>query len=272
MNIVGLGTVGCDIATQFLQYKQFTVYKIGEDIDNDNQSFCVPTFEKPEQYESNFPSVPFNLEEELTLILSGDDACSLSSLRILEQYKDLELKVIYIKPDSKFMNPIQKKIDRVVYGVLQELTRSAKINSMYLIDLKLVADTIGKVSLRERQTKLYSTVAYSYYMKNMFDNVQSVFEKTIDTPTTYCIRTFGVMDFETGIEKTFFPLDKTREKSYIYYISKEELEEDTELFDHIEQQINAKFTEDLKVSYSIFESPLSESSVFMVVKTPYIQE
>ena len=272
MNIVGLGSVGCDIAEQFLQYKQFTVHKICEDIENDDQSFCIPAFEKPEQYETNFPSIPFNLEEELTLILSGEDTCSLSCLRILEQYKNLELKIIYIKPDLKFMNPTQKMIDRAVYGILQEFTRSAKINSMYLIDLKLVADTIGKVSLRERQSKLYSTVAYSYYMKNMFDNVQSVFEKTIDTPTTYCIRTFGVMDFETGIEKMFFPLDKIREKSYIYYINKEELEEDTDLFDHIEQQINAKFTEDLKVSYSIFESPLSETNVFVIAKTPYIQE
>lgn len=271
MNIIGLGTVGCDIAAQFLQYKQFTVYKINEDIENDNQSFCVPTYEKPEQYETNFPSIPFQLEEELTLILSGEDNCSLSSLRILEQYKDLELKIIYIKPDLKFMNPIQKMVDRVVYSVLQELTRSAKISLMYLVDLKLVADILGKVSLKERQTKLYSTLAYSYYMKNMFENIQSVYEKTIDTPSTYGIRTFGVMDFETGIEKNFFPLDNIREKSYNYYIVKQELEEDTDLFDHIEQQINTKFSEEQKVSYYIFESNLDSTTVFVEYKSPYIQ-
>ncbi len=124
----------------------------------------------------------------------------------------------------------------------------------------------------ERQTKLHSTVAYSYYMKNMFDNIDPVFEKTIESPQTYCIRTFGVMDFNTGKESLFYPLDNIREKGYSYYITKQELEEDTELFEHIEQQINNKFTEDTKISYSIFESLLEQTTVFILVKTPYIQQ
>jgi len=272
MNVVGLGNIGCDIAEQFSQYKQFTVYKISEDIKPTEDCFCIPRFDKPEKYETDLPTIPFDIEEELTLILSGEETISLSCLRILEQYKDLELKVIYIKPDLNFLSPMQKTINKVVYNVLQELTRSAKIQEMYLLDLKLVSDIIGKVSLKERQTKLYSTVAYSYYMKNMFDNINPVFEKTIETPQTYCIRTFGVMDFDSGKESLFFPLDNIREKGYSYYITKQELEEDTELFEHIEQQINNKFTEDTKISYSIFESLLEQTTVFILVKTPYIQQ
>ena len=80
------------------------------------------------------------------------------------------------------------------------------------------------------------------------------------------------MDFNTGKESLFYPLDNIREKGYSYYITKQELEEDTELFEHIEEQINNKFTENIKVSYSIFESILEETSVFVLVKTPYIQE
>ena len=79
------------------------------------------------------------------------------------------------------------------------------------------------------------------------------------------------MDFETGIEKNFFPLDNIREKSYNYYIVKQELEEDTDLFDHIEQQINTKFSEEQKVSYHIFESNLDSTTVFVEYKSPYIQ-
>lgn len=271
MNIVGLGKTGCDIVEKFDKYKQFSRFFIDSDMEGEN-CFNAPNFEKPEDYENKFPTIPFSINEELTLVLSSDSQLSLSSLKILEQYKQLELKVIYIKPDTKFLNPILTTIDKVVYNVLQELTRSAKIKLMYIIDLKKVADVVGKVPLLERQHKINETIAYAYYMKNMFDNIQPVFDKIIESPSTYCINTLGVMDLDSGQEKLFYPLDEVRERRYNYYISKKELSDDLELSDHIEEQINDKFQENLKISYAIYESPLDHSSVFIEAKSPYIQK
>jgi len=271
MNIIGLGKTGCDIVEKFDKYKQFSRFFVDYDVEGEN-CFNAPSFEKPEDYENKFPILPFSIKEELTLILSSDSLLSLSSLKILEQYKQLELKVIYVKPDTKFLNPTLTTIDKVVYNVLQELTRSAKIKLMYIVDLKKVADVVGKVPLIERQHKINETIAYAYYMKNMFDNIQPVFDKIIESPVTYCINTLGVMDLDSGQEKLFYPLDEVRERRYNYYISKKELSDDLDLSDHIEEQINDKFQDNLKISYAIYESPLDHSSVFIEAKSPYIQK
>lgn len=270
MNIIGLGNVGCSIAKQFAKYRQFTIHLV--DTENQGGSCVVlPEYTKAEDYEHKYVNLPFDIKDDLTLILSGDELMCCSALRILEQYKDLELNIIYVKPDTKFLSHTQIMVDRVAYNVLQELTRSAKISSMFLIDLKKVSDIIGKVALKDRETKLYESIAFAYYMKNMFDNIEPVIDKTTDSPITYSIKTFGVMDLSSGEEKFFYPLDEIREKSYSYYINKAKLDSDVDLSDHIEHQIGSKFKENLKVSYAVYESPLEQSSVFIEVKTPYVQ-
>lgn len=270
MNIIGLGKTACNIAERFKKYNQFTVFMVDHDIDGQN-CFNFPIYQKPEDYENKFIHIPFDLKDELTLILSADELISLSSLRLLEQYKNLELKIIYIKPDVKFLNPTLIMVERAVYNILQEMTRSAKISSMFLVDLKKVSDIVGKVALKERQTKIYDAIAYAYFMKNMFDNVEPIVDNTIESPKTYCIKTLGIMDLESGEEKFFYPLDEIREKRYSYYINKEELDSDLELSEHIEEQIGNKFQDNLKISYAIYESTLVDSTVFIEAKTPYIQ-
>lgn len=263
MNIVGIGNTGCNIAEKFEQYKQFRVFKINSDVTQE--------YKTPEEYELNYQNMNFDLQDEMTVILSGEEIINGMLLRFLEQYKNLEIKVLYIKPDLKFLTNIQKAMEKVVYNVLQEYTRSAKIKFISFADLKLVSEIVGKVSLKERQDKIYSTFATSYYMKNMFENVESVYEKIIDTPPTYCITSLGIMDFDSGEETLFFPIDNVREKVYYYYINKETLNDDTELFDKIEQQINKKFSENVTVSFAIYESPHEESVVYIEHKSPYIQ-
>lgn len=263
MNIVGIGNAGCGIAQKFGQYKQFNVFKINND--------SITEYKTPEEYESNYQNISLDLEDEMTVILSGEEIINGILLRFLEQYKHLEIKVLYIKPDLKFLTNTQKAMEKVVYNVLQEYTRSAKIKFMSIADLKLVSEIVGKVPLKERQDKIFSTFATSYYMKNMFENIESAYEKIIDTPPTYCITSLGIMDFDSGEENLFFPIDNVREKVYYYYINKETLNDDTELFDKIEQQISSKFSENVTISFAIYESPHEESAVYIEHKSPYIQ-
>lgn len=263
MNIVGIGNTGCNIAQKFEQYKQFNVYKINHD--------TVPEHKTPEEYESKYQNINFDIEDEMTVILSGEEPINGMLLRFLEQYKHLEIKVVYIKPDFKFLTNTQKAMEKVVYNVLQEYTRSAKIKFMSIADLKMVSEIVGKVPLKERQDKIYSMFATSYYMKNMFENIESAYEKIIETPPTYCITSLGMMDFNSGEETLFYPIDEVREKVYYYYINKETLNDDTELFDKIEQQISNKFSENVTISFAIYESPHEESVVYIEHKSPYIQ-
>lgn len=263
MNIIGIGITGCNIVEKFEQYKQFTVFKINNDL--------ITEYKTAEEYESNYKNIELEVEDEITIVLSGEETINGMLLRFLEQYKHLEIKVVYVKPDLKFLTNTQKAMQKVVYNVLQEYTRSAKIKFMSIVDFKLVSDIVGKVPLKERQDKIYSTFATSYYMKNLFENIESVYEKIIETPSTYCITSLGVMDIETGEETLFYPIDNAREKVYYYYINKQQLNDDTELFDKIEEQINNKFSDNVTISFAIYESPHEQSSVFIEHKSPYIQ-
>ena len=188
MNILGLGNIGCSIAKQFAKYKQFSVHLVDTESQGGSCS-VLPEYTKAEDYEKKYVNLPFELEDDLTLILCGDELMCCSSLRILEQYKNLE----------------------------------------------------------------------------------SVLDKTVESPATYSIKTFGVMDLQSGEEKFFYPLDEIREKRYSYYISKTKLDSDVDLSDHIEYQIGSKFKENLKVSFAVYESPLEQSSVYIEVKSPYVQ-
>ena len=57
MNIVGIGSAGCNIAEVFSQYPQYKIFKIDVDISGKG-CYNIPKFEEVEQYESyDYPKI-----------------------------------------------------------------------------------------------------------------------------------------------------------------------------------------------------------------------
>ena len=124
MNIFSLGKAAHNIADKFSKYPQYKTHKI-----------IVEEQDHPEKYEEKTNHTPIDVGDdiEIDFFISGDEIICAASLKILEQYKDRNIKIYYIKPNQKFLTDLQKTTDRIVYNVLQEYTRSKRFDSMYII-------------------------------------------------------------------------------------------------------------------------------------------
>lgn len=266
MNIIGLGKTGCGIAEQFKKYPQYKIFKISVQEGNINEQ------SNPEDYESKTSHAPFALDGSIDFILSGDELICASSLKILEHYKDHEIRIIYVRPSTKFITELQKTTDKVVFNVLQEYTRSNKFASMFVINYEMVAKLVGKIPIIGYYEKLNETIANVIHMLNYFDHNDSIMDNFSDPYTTYCIKTIGMMDIKSGDESLFYNLDEVRDKRYYYYMNEEQLKTDGELFDNITKQAENKLEELAKAMFGVYSSQYKDNVCYVIHSSPHIQK
>jgi len=263
MNLLGLGKTGCSIIDKFSKYPQYKIHKLQ-----------IEQQDHPEKYEENTNHTRINSidnNDELDFFISGDEIVCSASLKVLEKYKDCNIRIFYIKPSQKFLTDLQKTTDRIVYNVLQEYTRSKKFDSMYIITYEDVAKTVGKIPIIGYYDKLNTVIADTIHMINFFDHNESVIGNEFESSPTYCINTIGIMDFNSGDESMFYGLDEYREKRYYYSIDEKQLETDGDLFDTISNQIDSKTQDFVKNSFGVYSNSFGKNYCYVVKKSPHIQ-
>jgi hypothetical protein len=263
MNVIGLGKTGCSIVDKFSTYPQYKIYKV-----------ALEEQDHPEKYEQNTIHTPFNLDEddkEIDFFISGDEMVCAASLKILENYKDCNIRIFYIKPNQKFLTDLQKMTDRVVYNVLQEYTRSKKFDSIYIINYEDVAKTVGKIPIIGYYDKLNSVIVDTIHMINFFDHNEAIIGNELESLPTYCINSIGIMNADTGVESMFFNLDECREKRYYYSINNKQLQTDGELFEKLSDQMENKSEEFVKNSFGVYSNSFDKNYCYIVKKSPHIQ-
>ena len=272
MNIIGLGKAGCAIADKFTKYEQYSVFKIGTHLKTTSNTHNLTEQSHPEKYDEQEVKLNFDIEEQVDLIVSGGESICASTLRILENYKHLKIRVFYIKPNHKFLSDIEKLTDKAVFNILQEYTRSKRFDSMYLLEQESISKILGKVPITVFYDKLYDYIMSTIHMINFFDNNETVMSNFKDSPATYCLNTIGVMDIDSGVESLFYPVDNIRETRYYYFINSEQLNTDGDLHDLIDKQINSKVEENMSVMFGIYQSTFSQNYCYIVSKSPDIQK
>jgi len=265
MNIIGLGKTGCVIAEKFSKYPQYKVFKLSIEEGNIEEQTT------PEEYESKTSHAPFTLDGPIDFILSGDEIVIASSLKILEGYKNHEIRIIYIRPSQRFTTGSQRATDKIVFNVLQEYTRSNKFVSFYVISYEMVAKMVGKIPIVGYYDKLNTVIADTIHMLNYLDHIEGSMDTFMDMPTTYCMKTIGLMDIDTGVENLFYDLDEVRDKRYYYSINEEQLNNDSDLFDSINQQVEESITDLTKAMFGVYPSQYKENYCYVVYSSPHIQ-
>lgn len=274
MNIVGLGSAGCGVASALSVYPEYKIYKIDVDTKGD-RCYNVPKFETAEEYEAyDYPKLKTffkGIKGKTYFIVGGSGKISCASLKILEKIKNLSISIIYIKPDYDLLNDVQKMQDRVVYGVLQEYARSAVFDEICLVsnsDLDLV---IGGAPIIGYYDKLNELLASTFHMINVFTNSSPVMGKLQKPKQTHRIMTIGLFDAKKDQEKMFFSLDNSREKCYIYIINEDKLKTDSTLFKKLKEQVKSKTSEDINVTYAVFSSDYEYDLGYVIERTPHPQ-
>ena len=114
-------------------------------------------------------------------------------------------------------------------------------------------------------------ISYTVHMMNVFKNTEPVLNNFTKMDDHQRISTIGLVDFDSGEEKVFFPLDKQSNKCYYYAISSQELEKDFRLLKSVNRQIKSKLPKDLESSYQIHSTKYEENFAFTEIWTSQIQ-
>lgn len=271
--LIGLGTVGYRLAQAFSAHPQYKVITIDHE---EGVSIKVPKYEKPEEYEANFPVLGKQLrdvEGEILFIVSGASIISGATLRILEQLHGKgNVSVLYVHPDVATLSEMRRLQTNLVFGVLQQYARSGVFKQFYAIDNQQVDKILGGAPILGYYDRLNEVIVATIHMINVFNHSKPVVG-TLSAPKDICrISTFGILNPETGDESPFFSLDNVEEKRYYYAIPEEELKTDNTLMNKIMTQVKDSPQEkDVKVSYGVFPTQYADKYAYFIASTSFIQ-
>ena len=132
--VIGLGKVGCGIATEFEKYPEYRVYKIGTDLEargNFHTHLIIEKQENIQDYEEKFDSIDaeayletIKSTDEVLFVVEGGDPISGVILSLLEKIKNTKISVLYVCPDPDVSSLVQMRDNKIVFNILQEYARS----------------------------------------------------------------------------------------------------------------------------------------------------
>jgi len=276
MNVVGLGSAGCAIASKFAEYPEYKIFCIDTEDKNYGDSFVKIKKQKDhEQYEANHKSVKLKLENVPVLfILSGAGDISGACLRILEDLKGKKINILYIKPDETSLGAAAKLKHRLIYQVLQQYTRSAVFENICTVDNALVEKLTKQISITNYWDSLNELIARTYHMINIFNNTEPLLTtfSSSPPPITAKMNTLGYVDYKSKEEKLFYDLKYPRMKMYYFAINSAELESNKELLHEIRAFIKDRKEKKVDVAFSIYSTVYEQNYIYSVHHASLIQE
>ncbi len=275
ISIVGLGNAASAIADLFSEIKQYKVYKLNSKIEkNTKYNFKLKTYEKPEDYDSNIPSVKklfSNLDDSVQFFIVGGSYSSNYALGILEQIKDKKIDLVYVQPDTELLTGYPVLIENATFGILQEYARSGLFNSITLISNLSIEESLGDINIKNYYSSLNNFIFSAVHHLNYFIHSEPEIGQVARPAEINRIRAIAGLNMKNIEEKWFFELDTPRELCYYLAINTERLETEgglhKKLVDILKQKPKNAFR---KISYAIYETPYNDFG-FCVAHTNVVQ-
>ena len=276
ISIVGVGNAASCIAQKFVSVKNYKVYQLNDKVERHTKyKRKIKSFGNPEEYENNIPDLKkffSGIVDRVQVFIVGSSMSSNYSLGILEQLKNKQIEVFYIKPDSELLTGIPKLVDKVVFSVLQEYARSGLLKSLTVISNELLENHLGNVPIKKYYDTLNDSIFSTIHYLNFFEHNEPEIGM-VSKPLDVCrIRTIGLLNMKNLKEKWLFELDMDRDICYYMCINKEKLENDgtlhKKLVDLLKQKPRNAFR---KISYAIYETEYEDFG-FCVALTNVVQQ
>jgi len=276
ISIVGLGTAASRIAELFRTTKNYNVFVLNSDVPRTSKyKYKLKKHETPDQYEQNIPDLKkffTHLDDTVQLFIVGSSFSSNYSLGILEQIKDKEVQVFYIKPDAELMTGVPKILDKIVFSVLQQYSRSGLLSSFTVISNICVEQTMGDVPIKTYYEKINESIFSTVHYINYFSHSEPEIGMTAKPLDVNRIRTYGILNPKTLEEKWFYELDMSRDVCYYLCINKDRIENEGGLHKKIVDALKEKPKNAFRrISYAIYETEYDDFGL-CVAHTNAIQE
>ena len=276
ISIIGIGNAASQIVEKFKAIKNYKVYQLNDKVERSTKyKRKLKSFDNPEDYENNIPDLTkffSQVNDRAQVFIVGSSMSSNYSLGVLEQLKDKNIEVFYIKPDAELLTGVPKLMDKVVFSILQQYARSGLLKSLTVISNELLENHLGSVPIKKYYDTLNDSIFSTIHYLNFFEHNEPEIGM-VAKPLDICrIRTIGLLNMKNLKEKWLFELDMDRDICYYMCINKEKLETDGELHkrlvDLLKQKPRNAFR---KISYAIYETDYDDFG-FCVALTNVVQE
>lgn len=271
ISIVGIGNAASAIADKFSSIPQYDVYILNSKVKKrSKRKHKLNVYENPEEYEQNIPDLTTffaDLKDRVQVFVTGASLSSIYSLGILEQIKDKEIDVFYIKPDTELLTGIPKMVENTVFGVLQEYARSGKFRSFTIFSNESIEKIHSSINLKTYYDTLNETIYSSVHYLNYFEHTEPHVGNMSKPSDISRIRSVGMLDMKKLSEMWLYDLDMERELCYYMCINSERLEGEVGLHKKLVDILKSKPRNTFrKISYSIYETELPDFG-FVVAHT-----
>jgi len=275
ISVVGIGNAASAIAEKFSEIDNYEVYLLNDKVARGTRKHKLETFNAPEEYETNIPNLGKffkGIRERTQVFVMGSSMSSNYVLGILEQIRDKEIDLFYIRPDIELLTGLPRTIEKVAFGILQEYARSGLFRSITLISNLNLEKTLGEVPIKTYYETLNSSIFSTIHHLNYFEFSEPEIGQVSKPSEINRIRTIGMLDMENLEEKWLFMLDTPRELCYYICINKERLASEgglhKKLVDILKEKPKNAFR---KLSYAIYETD-HEDFGFVTAHTNVIQQ
>ena len=278
MNVVGLGNAGCKIAKYFEKYPQYNVFTIDEGLKKTSKSFGITKRATHEEYDKKQIRMTRFVEQmpdvgECLFVMAGSGNVSGASLQIIKFLeRKFKVDVLYIKPDHELLGRTAYLQDKICYRVLQEYARSGVLRSMCLVSNTHVEEILeNNLTAANYYEKINELIGYTFHMVNVFNRTKPVLDNKIENSEATRVYTIGMVDFETGEEKSFFPIDNETNRCYHYAVNEKILEEDYKVLKKVNKQVKEKMKDFQGASYQIHSTKYETNFAFVETWTSNTQ-
>jgi len=275
ISVIGIGNAASAIAEKFSDVDNYDVYLLNDKVKNSTQTYKLKTFDSPEEYETNVPDLKdffATVRSRVQVFIMGSSMSSNYVLGVLEQIKDKDIDLFYIRPDTELLTGTPQILEKITFGVLQEYSRSGLLRSITLISNLNLEKVIGEVPIKTYYEVLNNSIFSTIHYLNYFEFSDPEIGQVSKPAEINRIRTIGMLDIKNLEEKWLFDLDTPRELCYYICINEEKLATEGGLHKKLVEMLKEKPTNAFrKLSYAIYETEHDDFG-FCVAHTNVVQQ
>ena len=277
ISLIGIGEAGCNVVSQFEDHKEYNCFLFSEGQENTKYTRKLPRVAKGEDCEGEAPKLSSYktkeaIQDRVQVFLCGSSFSANYTLAILEQIKDRQIDIFYIKPDVDLLIGDVRLQERAIFGILQEYARSGLFNIFTIFSNPAIENTIGEIPIKKYFETINKSIYYAVHYLNVFDHTEPLVGNLSKPSEVQKIRSIGIVSVDKLSEQWYYKMQEDRDVAYYLCIASSRLETDGKLHSKVVQSLKSKPRNAFKnVTYAIYESPYESDFGFCVAHTNFIQ-
>jgi hypothetical protein len=274
---MGIGEAGCSVVSMFDNHREYNCFFFSEDQENTKYTRKLPRMAKAEDCEGEAPKLSSHktkeaIQDRVQVFLCGSSFSANYTLAILEQIKNRQIDIFYIKPDVELLIGEVRLQERAIFGILQEYARSGLFNSFTIFSNPQIEKTIGEIPIKKYFETINKSIYYAVHYLNVFDHTEPLVGNLSKPSEVQKIRSIGIISVDKLSEQWYYNMQEDRDVAYYLCIASSRLENDGKLHSKVVQSLKSKPRNAFKnVTYAIYESPYESDFGFCVAHTNFIQ-